>query len=102
MLALRLTQKDTVATALDAVKAGDTVELLVHHNPVREKIVALDDIPYGFKICASPMKKGDPVVKYGLVIGRASTDIRPGELVHVHNIEGCRGRGDLKESQSHD
>lgn len=97
MLALRLTPEDTVATALEPVKAGDSVELLLHGDPVREKITALNDIPYGFKVCAAPMKKGDPVVKYGLVIGRASTDIRQGELVHVHNIEGCRGRGDLGE-----
>lgn len=99
MLALRLTPKDTVATALDEARAGDTVELLIHGVPEREKITALEPIPYGFKICAAPMKKGDLVIKYGLAIGRATADIRAGELVHVHNIEGCRGRGDLEEEK---
>jgi len=34
------------------------------------------------------------VLKYGEVIGRATTRIEAGELVHVQNMEGCRGRGD--------
>ena len=32
--------------------------------------------------------------KYGEVIGAATRDIRVGEHVHVHNVEGKRGRGD--------
>ena len=28
------------------------------------------------------------------VIDRAIEDIEPGEHVHIHNIEGIRGRGD--------
>ena len=39
---------------------------------------------------------GHPMqVKYGESIGVASSDIQEGQLVHVHNLEGARGRGDL-------
>ena len=61
-------------------------------------VTALDAVPFGFKIAVSPMKKGSLVIKYGLPIGVASRDIAPGSLVHIHNIEGARGRGDLKEN----
>jgi altronate dehydratase small subunit len=32
------------------------------------------------------------------MIGRASASIGTGRHVHVHNVEGVRGRGDLAES----
>jgi altronate dehydratase small subunit len=38
--------------------------------------------------------------KYGQMIGRASAAIAAGEHVHVHNVEGVRGRGDLAETPS--
>ena len=51
----------------------------------------------------NPMEKRVKVLKLtphdnvAHVIGRASIDIQSGELVHVHNIEGTRGRGDLNQ-----
>jgi altronate dehydratase small subunit len=36
------------------------------------------------------------VIKYGETIGLATSDISPGEHVHVHNVEGQRGRGDRR------
>lgn len=58
-------------------------------------IEALADIPFGFKIAVADIAKGDHVRKYGESIGIASSAIRTGDLVHVHNLEGARGRGDL-------
>jgi altronate dehydratase small subunit len=40
------------------------------------------------------MEAGDDIMKYGEVIGAAVRSIRAGEHVHVHNLEGKRGRGD--------
>jgi altronate dehydratase small subunit len=39
--------------------------------------------------------KGEAILKYGEVIGEASADIPRGSMVHVHNLAGRRGRGDL-------
>jgi len=33
------------------------------------------------------IKKGEKVIKYGEPIGQATTDIKKGEHVHVHNIK---------------
>ena len=92
--ALQLTQDDTIATALQEIDAGQIIEVVLSGQKVGETI-AKEKIPYGFKVCVSPMSAGDAVIKYGHVIGKASKDIAPGEMVHVHNIEGNRGRGDL-------
>lgn len=51
------------------------------------EIVVLQDIPMGHKICTTQIKKGESVIKYGLPIGSASSDIKPGEWVHTHNVK---------------
>ena len=56
----------------------------------------LDDIPSNHKFAPVDIKAGEPIIKYGLNIGRASCDIQQGQYVHIHNIESNRGRGDLQ------
>jgi altronate dehydratase small subunit len=50
-------------------------------------------------MAVTDIARGEPVVKYGEMIGKASQDIRKGALVHIHNLEGARGRGDLHKRQ---
>ena len=47
-------------------------------------------------ICGTAICEGDRIIKYGETIGYASRMIEPGEHVHVHNMVGGRGRGDLE------
>ena len=44
-------------------------------------------IPAGHKIAVRAHAKGEPVRRYGQIIGFASSPIAPGEHVHVHNLE---------------
>lgn len=94
--ALVLDPGDNVASALEAVAPGEAVEARVGTEMVR--VVAREPIPFGFKVALHGLPAGTAVVKYGAAIGRASRPIRRGELVHVHNLEGARARGDLKGS----
>ncbi|MDQ6598863.1 SAF domain-containing protein [Bacillus salipaludis] len=48
-------------------------------------------------MCCQADFPGEDILKYGEVIGLATTDIEPGEHVHIHNLEGKRGRGDKVE-----
>ena len=48
-------------------------------------------------VAIEPIAKGEPVVKYGEHIGIASSDIKAGEHVHVHNVEGHREDLEAKE-----
>ncbi len=50
----------------------------------KEKV--LDPIPIGHKISLTKIQEGMPIVKYGDVIGKAMSDIRMGQHVHVYNV----------------
>jgi len=91
--ALMLSTKDNVATALQDIDAGSEASVRIGKD-VR-KVKALERIPFGFKIAMADIPRGAAVMKYGETIGTASVDIKKGQLVHVHNLEGARGRGDL-------
>ena len=58
------------------------------------EIEVKNDIPIYHKLAIAEIKKGEPVYKYGEVMGLASQDIHVGEWAHIHNIESTRGRGD--------
>lgn len=95
ILALKVHDNDTVATLFsDGVSAGDMVEVRDRKGQA-ELVPVLNDIPYGHKLALKDMSCGQPIIKYGEGLGRASRDIRRGEHVHVHNLESMRGRGDL-------
>jgi altronate dehydratase small subunit len=90
--ALILSPKDTVANVLEEAAAGEDVAARLGDALVTLR--AAERIPFGFKVALIDHAVGQPVWKYGEVIGLASQPIAKGELVHVHNVEGARGRGD--------
>jgi altronate dehydratase small subunit len=80
---------DNVATNVaDEIPKGTKVEV------GSQTLETIDNIPYGHKMALAAIPKGETVLKYGLSIGSATSDIRPGNHVHVHNVESNRGRGD--------
>ena len=79
-VALRLRQGDHVGVLKKAVKIG--TELVA-----RDQIfTASATIPSGHKIALAPVGDGEPVRKYGQIIGFAQGDITPGDHVHSHNL----------------
>lgn len=86
--AIVINPKDNVAVATSYLEKG---EQLVYKN---ETINIREDIKPPFKLALKIIKEGDEIIKYGEIIGIATGEIAPGELVHVHNVEGRRGRGD--------
>lgn len=90
--ALVMDDKDHVATALKDLKAGESV---TYRNGLEVfSLTLVDAVPFGHKIAITEIAEGSDVRKYGEVIGRASVAIQVGQHVHVHNVEGIRGRGD--------
>lgn len=85
--------QDQVAIALTDIPAG--VQLTVTCQSQTFAVVLTDPIEFGHKFAVKPVQEGADILKYGEVIGVAVRDIFPGEHVHVHNLEGKRGRGDL-------
>ena len=91
--AVVLNAKDNVATALADLEAGTSLELGVGDKPLTVKLTAA--VPFGHKFSLARIEPGAPIIKYGEVIGTATSAIGPGEYVHVHNVASTRGRGDL-------
>lgn len=86
---VRVAPQDNVAVALTDLAPGATVVvdgiMIAVSAPVR----------FGHKIALRSIGAGEPVIKYGQVIGEATAPIAPGTHVHVHNFDSRRGRGDL-------
>ena len=87
---------DNVANLIGAGAKGAVVECLTEGRKELKLITLREDIPANHKFAAADIKAGDPIIKYGLNIGRASQEIVQGNYAHVHNIESNRGRGDLQ------
>ena len=84
--AIVLDPKDNVATCMRGARAGQHVSCL----EICEQIVnCVQDIPPYHKIALHAIAKGDPVYKYGEVIGLATEDIRQGAWVSDANIRGA-------------
>ena len=87
--------KDNVAVAIEPIAKGDTVTYL--RDGQETSLTALEDITIYHKLAIRDIPEGEPVVKYGEHIGIASSDIKAGEHVHVHNVEGHRENLEEKE-----
>ena len=87
VLALKVNDKDNVATIFaEQVQGGDVIQIRDKKGETTE-VKALEAVPYGHKIALQDIAKGQIIVKYGEEIGMASADIREGEHVHIHNLE---------------
>ncbi|MEW6046403.1 MAG: altronate dehydratase family protein [Bacillota bacterium] len=89
---IRLHPADNVATALRELEQGSTIQVLGSNG--FEQLTIHETIPFGHKVALRSIPRGNLIIKYGHVIGRATLDIESGSLVHSHNVEGLRGRGD--------
>ena len=86
---LVISERDNVATALEALEPGRTLDVRNASVTIREPIQR------GHKVALARICVGEAVMKYGSVIGTATADIEAGSHVHTHNVASTRGRGDL-------
>lgn len=63
------------------ITPADSVEILLEPGECNGTAV-----PAGHKRALRAIAAGEPVIKYGWPIGRASRDITPGDWVHSHNL----------------
>jgi len=89
-----LNPKDNVGIIKKDVSQGE--KIIIDKEEFQNLIEVKDNIPYRFKIALKNIDTGENIIKSGEIIGKAKEEIKKGKMVHVHNIEGLRGRGDLK------
>lgn len=86
--AILLRAGDEVAVAKRKLLAGTVL------NMDGSSVRLMTDIPAGHKFAIIQVKDGDPVRKYGQIIGYATKDIQPGEWVHTRNLGFGKGEGE--------
>lgn len=72
---LRLNPADNVLVAVDEFAAGSSPE----------GVTARERVARGHKMAAAPIAAGEPIRKFGQIIGFAAKPIAAGEWVHEHN-----------------
>ena len=93
--AMLLSANDNIATLLEDAFEKEIVKIWDWNKDLVGSIVCISKISTGHKISIKNIAVGEPIFKYGHVIGKALSAIKMGEWVHVHNLESMRGRGDL-------
>lgn len=78
--AIHLHPDDNIAVARVPLSPGQNLEI----DGV--SIEVKDSVPAGHKVALRNIAAGQPIIRYGQVIGRASTNIGAGQHVHVHNV----------------
>ena len=78
-LTIRLSTEDNVVVAISDLQAGTAIE--------DDDTVTRNDVPAGHKVATCLIEKGQHITKYGQIIGVATSNIKPGEHVHTHNVD---------------
>lgn len=78
---LLLADGDNVLITTTSIPAGE--RLLVDGHTVE----LANDVALGFKVAADDMAQGTLAVRFGMPIGRTTTPVARGEVIHTNNLE---------------
>lgn len=78
-LAFKLHPDDNVAIARNAIAKGTVLAEF-------GGLLVQADVPAAHKVALAPVAVGEPVLRYGQIIGFTTQPIEPGEHVHTHNL----------------
>lgn len=87
-----ITTTGSASAANAVIRLNPLDDVLVARQPLteglllEEGIVVREPIPAGHKVAAHALSAGQPLRRYGQIIGFASQAIAAGEHVHVHNL----------------
>mgnify|MGYP000886972197 CR=1 FL=1 len=87
--AIALNERDTVCTVLDAVEAGETIEVL-RDGQVIQHLEVKEAVPKYFKVTLVAQSEDDEVIKYGEIIGQLNHDVQIGDLIHVDALRSIK------------
>ena len=87
--AIHLRPEDNVAIATRTLETGVSIEV------GGGRIAPSKRIGLGHKMALKNIKKGETVIKYGQIIGFATTEINPGDHVHAPGPVRARTRAVL-------
>ena len=80
-VAIQINPNDNVAVAKQDLAAETSLS-----SPSGETWTIRERVPVGHKFALQMIPSGEPVRRYGCVIGIATQLIQPGDWVHTHNL----------------
>jgi altronate hydrolase len=78
---LKVHPNDNVIVALTDIKAG---EQLTYQN---ENYIVLDDVQAKHKFLTTDLKAGEEVIMYGVLVGKAQSDLKRGNVITTSNLK---------------
>jgi len=83
---IKIHASDNVAVALMSLDAGARIA------DGYSEVITASEIPRGHKVALADLELGQPVIKYGFTIGKATQRISSGDWIHTHNLETTLGQ----------
>ena len=78
---LRLAEGDNVLIVTSVIAADEPYRI------DGEVITSPVPLPLGFKVAAVDLPLATVAIRYGMPIGRTTSAVARGEMVHIHNLE---------------
>jgi len=78
---MRIHERDTVLVVKNRIGPGDVEEI----DGV--EITFDTELAFGHKVAGKNISKGEKIIKFGVPIGSAMSDIAVGSHVHLHNLK---------------
>jgi altronate hydrolase len=89
---LKVHPKDNLIVALQDLKAGESILY------EEQYYIIISPVPAKHKLAAQILSKGDDVVMYGVLVGRAVQDIQKGEIITTFNVKHAASVPQLRPS----
>lgn len=77
-LFIKVNEKDNVVIAVNDIKKGTVI---------LDDVVSSSDIPQAHKIALVDIKKNEPIIRYGVILGYAINDINKGDWINESMLE---------------
>ncbi|MBT2655567.1 galactarate dehydratase [Bacillus sp. ISL-18] len=75
---IKINENDNVAITVNAIPAGTII---------MDAILVNQDIPQGHKIALCHIEEGEPIVRYGVILGYALHSIKKGDWINEHMMK---------------
>src|SRR6188508_1286954 len=82
---LKIHERDNVLVALDDLTEGQTIHYKGIHYELKE------DVPAKHKFFMQNLQKGDEIIMYGVLVGKAQDDLQAGMRMTTANTKHASG-----------
>jgi altronate hydrolase len=89
---LQVHQRDNIIVALQDLNSGESI---IHDN---QSFTIIFPVPAKHKFAAKLLNKGDEVIMYGVLVGRAAQNIQQGEVITTLNVKHAASVPKLRAS----